>query len=181
MVFYTYYIVDDKYGGLIFTNQGFQKLILPRKRKREVKEAILREFPESIYRRHAGRLLKAGLRRYFKGQPVDFRIKLDLSSCSSFQRRVYASILSVPYGETRSYKWLATQMGNGSAARAVGRALKSNPIPIIIPCHRIIKSDGSLGGYAGGVEWKKRLLKLEAKGTSGYEDSGIPRYRIPDC
>jgi methylated-DNA-[protein]-cysteine S-methyltransferase len=68
----------------------------------------------------------------------------------------------IPYGETRSYAWVAEQIGQPRAVRAVGQALGKNPLPIIIPCHRVITSNGKLGGFGGGLEMKKRLLSLEA-------------------
>jgi O-6-methylguanine DNA methyltransferase len=78
-----------------------------------------------------------------------------------FQRAVLTAIQKIPFGETRSYGWVARAIGKPRASRAVGQALGANPIPIIIPCHRIIASDGSLGGYGGGLPLKRKLLTLE--------------------
>lgn len=80
---------------------------------------------------------------------------------SGFQKRVYRAVLDIPEGETRSYKWVASRIGNPRAARAVGGALKANKYTITIPCHRVIKSDGSIGGYSKGVGIKRDLLKKE--------------------
>lgn len=80
---------------------------------------------------------------------------------SKFQKKVYKAVLDIPLGETRSYEWVARKIGRPKAARAVGTALKNNPFTIIIPCHRVINSDGSLGGYSKGLKKKKYLLKLE--------------------
>ena len=81
---------------------------------------------------------------------------------TSFQWQVLKVTLQIPLGETRSYKWVARQIGKPKSMRAVGQALKKNPFPLIIPCHRVIQEDGSLGGYAGKFDGKKsRLLKLE--------------------
>jgi methylated-DNA-[protein]-cysteine S-methyltransferase len=74
---------------------------------------------------------------------------------------VLAAISKIPFGETRSYGWVARAIGKPGAARAVGQALHTNPVPIIIPCHRIVASDGSLGGYGGGLPMKIKLLRLE--------------------
>ena len=87
--------------------------------------------------------------------------KLDLSGLTSFQRKVLEVVKTIPYGETKSYKWVAERMGKPRAARAVGQALKRNPYPKVIPCHRVIRSDGKLGGYSKGIQKKKRLLKEE--------------------
>ncbi|MDD5617995.1 MAG: MGMT family protein [Candidatus Omnitrophica bacterium] len=82
---------------------------------------------------------------------------------SEFQKKVYRAVLAIPLGQTRSYKWLAKKIGEPKAARAVGTALKNNPFTVIIPCHRVINSNGSLGGYSKGLKKKKYLLKLEKK------------------
>ena len=78
-----------------------------------------------------------------------------------FEARVYKAVLSIPLGETRSYKWVAKKTGSARALRAVGQALKRNPYPLIIPCHRVIKSDKKIGGYAFGLKQKKLILQLE--------------------
>lgn len=79
----------------------------------------------------------------------------------SFTRKVYRVVLSIPLGETRTYKWVARKIGKPKAARAVGQALKKNPYPLIIPCHRVVASDGKLGGYSRGVGKKRALIDLE--------------------
>lgn len=99
------------------------------------------------------------LKAYLAGKPVRFRIKL--STGTSFQRKVWRAMLSIPRGQTRSYAWLAKKIGQPKAVRAVANACGANPVPIIVPCHRVIASDGSLGGFGGGLPMKKRLLKLE--------------------
>ncbi len=89
---------------------------------------------------------------------------------TNFQWQVLATTVKIPLGETRSYKWVAQQIGNPKAVRAVGQALRRNPFPVIIPCHRVIKSDGSLGGYAGGPSKKKKeLLDLEQRIVQGVK------------
>ncbi len=106
--------------------------------------------------------LTKDLENYFSGAKVDFSVyDLDISVGTQFQKRVWRKLSEIPYGETRSYKWLAEQVGSPNGFRAVGGANGKNPIPIIIPCHRVINSDGSLGGYSGGVWIKERLLRLE--------------------
>ncbi len=80
-----------------------------------------------------------------------------------FQQRVYAVVRRIPKGEVRSYQWVARQLGNPRAARAVGQALAHNPWPVRVPCHRVIRTDGSLGGYAWGLAKKRRLLAKERR------------------
>jgi len=82
---------------------------------------------------------------------------------TSFAKKVYRAVLSIPLGEVRSYKWVAKKAGSPGAFRAVGQILKRNPYPIIIPCHRVIKSDSKLGGYALGLKRKKWILDLEKR------------------
>jgi len=102
------------------------------------------------------------LKVYFSGGKVSFPDELDLSGATSFQREVCEITRLIPYGETRTYLWVAEQIKRPRAARAVGQALGRNPLPIIVPCHRVIASDGGLGGFGGGVEMKSHLLRLEA-------------------
>ncbi|MGE3538500.1 MAG: methylated-DNA--[protein]-cysteine S-methyltransferase [Candidatus Tectimicrobiota bacterium] len=101
------------------------------------------------------------LEEYFRGERVFFQLPLDVQHCTPFERQVLAVTATIPYGEVRSYRWLAERLGRPGAARAVGNALHRNPVPIFIPCHRIVKSDGSPGGYAFGPAWKHSLLHLE--------------------
>jgi len=98
---------------------------------------------------------------YFTGQRVDFPDRLDLSGATPFQRGVWQAARLIPYGETRSYAWVAGQIGKPKAARAVGQALGRNPLPLIVPCHRVLAADGGIGGFSGGVEMKKYLLAHE--------------------
>ncbi|MGH7817699.1 MAG: methylated-DNA--[protein]-cysteine S-methyltransferase, partial [Candidatus Binatia bacterium] len=87
----------------------------------------------------------------------------DITRLSSFTQAVLKQTLRIPYGQVRTYKWLAARLGKPKAARAVGNALARNPLPIIIPCHRVVRGDGSIGRFALGSEWKKRLSELEKK------------------
>lgn len=101
------------------------------------------------------------LSAYFRGNDKGFTQKIHFLSGTEFERKVWSSLRNVPYGETRTYKWIAEQAGRPKATRAVGQALSKNPIPIVLPCHRIIESDGSIGGYSSGVKIKRRLLEME--------------------
>jgi methylated-DNA-[protein]-cysteine S-methyltransferase len=101
------------------------------------------------------------LAHYFAGQRQHFDLPLDLSSGSTFQQSVWHALLDIDRGKTQSYGSLAARMGRPSAARAVGAAVGRNPISIIVPCHRVVGSNGSLTGYAGGLDRKVALLQLE--------------------
>ncbi|HWR57608.1 MAG TPA: methylated-DNA--[protein]-cysteine S-methyltransferase [Thermodesulfovibrionales bacterium] len=98
---------------------------------------------------------------YFSGKLRDFHQNTVFFEGTDFEQKVWLTLREIPYGETRTYKWLAERIENPKAVRAVGRALSRNPIPIVLPCHRIIESDGSIGGYSSGVEIKRRLLDME--------------------
>lgn len=90
------------------------------------------------------------------------KFKMDLGGAGTkFQRKVWRALQRIPYGETRSYAWVAAAIGHPKALRAVGRACGANPLPLIIPCHRVVAANGALGGFSGGLAWKRRLLALE--------------------
>ena len=104
--------------------------------------------------------VKQQLQEYFAGQRQQFDLPLDFQG-TAFQQQVWQALLQIPYGETRSYKQIAVQLGNEKAVRAVGAANGKNPISIIAPCHRVIGSGGALVGFAGGLDKKQILLSLE--------------------
>jgi methylated-DNA-[protein]-cysteine S-methyltransferase len=102
---------------------------------------------------------------YFAGRRHAFELPIDWQLSSGFLLRAREGIAAIPYGETRTYTDLARGAGNERAVRAAGSACSRNPIPLVVPCHRVLRSDGSLGGYAGGLEMKQRLLDLERAAT----------------
>jgi len=123
---------------------------LPRSRKSEV----WMESPQML------RPYEEQLRAYFLGELREFTCTLDLEG-TQFQKKCWNALLRIPYGKTRSYAEIAREVGSPRAFRAVGQANHNNPIPIIVPCHRVITSSGTLGGYGGGLEMKETLLRLE--------------------
>jgi methylated-DNA-[protein]-cysteine S-methyltransferase len=108
---------------------------------------------------------KKQLEDYFQGKRNGFTQMIKLLSGTEFEKKVWLSLEHVPFGETRTYKWIAEKIGFPAATRAVGNALSKNPVPIVLPCHRIIESDGSIGGYSSGVTLKRRLLEMEYYAT----------------
>jgi O-6-methylguanine DNA methyltransferase len=102
----------------------------------------------------------AQILEYLDGKRVGFELPIDLRG-TPFQRAVWAALLAIPYGETRSYAEIAKAVGQPAAVRAVGAANGANPIALVVPCHRVIASDGSLGGYGGGLRLKAKLLAME--------------------
>ncbi|MBI4463339.1 MAG: methylated-DNA--[protein]-cysteine S-methyltransferase [Acidobacteria bacterium] len=149
--------------------------------------------PEKNHGRQQGkeaqiaRRAAAEIGEYFAGRRQQFTVPLDLRG-TPFQRKVWKALLEIPYGQTRSYREVACQVGNPRAARAVGMANHWNPAPILVPCHRVIASNGTLGGYAGGVSIKSRLLRLEqsvvARERAGFRERQtrqIPRKSIREA
>jgi O-6-methylguanine DNA methyltransferase len=106
------------------------------------------------------------LRLYLKGKLRNFDVPLDFFTGTTFQKQVWKKLASIPYGETRSYAWLARSVKRPNAHRAVGNANGKNPLSILLPCHRVIQSNGDLGGYSGGLRIKKYLLELEKTGSA---------------
>jgi len=107
------------------------------------------------------------LAEYLAGDRTFFAVPVDLSRLSDFDRAALQIASQIPYGEVRTYKWIAEQLGKPDAARAVGGAMAANPVPLIVPCHRVVKTDGGLGGYSFGLIQKETLLNLE-RSTSPY-------------
>ncbi len=156
-------IIETALGwlGLVLSPSGLRAVTLPRRDR----EAVLREVlalgaREEVRDGEFGDLPER-LRRYARGEPVPFPDALDFSAATPFQRAVWQAAQEIPYGQKRSYGWLATKAGKPRAARAVGQAMAANPWPIIVPCHRVVSSSGRLGGYGGGLDVKERLLLLE--------------------
>ena len=119
------------------------------------------------------------LAEYFAGRRRDFDLPLAPRG-TAFERQVWEALLAIPYGETRSYAEIARSIGHPDACRAVGRANGRNPIPIVIPCHRVIGSDGSLTGYGGGLDLKRLLLGLEGAAWSGAAAGrAAPQLALP--
>ena len=100
---------------------------------------------------------------YLKGEKISFKMRLRLDDLSPFTRRVLGIVRTIPYGQTRTYGWVARRIGLAKGSRAIGQALKRNPLTIIIPCHRVIRSNGEPGGFSRGVRLKKILLAKEGK------------------
>jgi len=109
----------------------------------------------------ANQLASQALTAYFAGQETDFSLPLDLSHGTAFQQQVWQGLRQISYGETRSYTTLAQQLKRPTATRAIASAVGRNPILIFVPCHRILRKDGQLGGYRGGLPMKQQLLRLE--------------------
>ena len=159
-----YTTADSPYGRLLLarTPRGLVRVGLPN----QDAEALLVD----LARRVSPRVLEApaqldDVRRqldlYFDGRLDSFDLPLDWQLSEGFRLRLLHAIAAIPYGQTRSYTEMATTAGNERAVRAAGTACGRNPIPVVVPCHRVLRSGGALGGYGGGLPMKKGLLQLE--------------------
>lgn len=146
--------------NLFFSSNGIISLSLPNSKEDEVFKHIKNKYghidrvDSSQYEFH-NQIIE-----YLKGELREFTLKVDLRG-TEFQKKVWSELLNIPYGETRTYKDIANVIGVPNGYRAVGGALNQNPIPIIVPCHRVIGSNGQLVGFGGGIDLKRRLLELE--------------------
>jgi methylated-DNA-[protein]-cysteine S-methyltransferase len=159
-----YRIVDSPFGPLLVaaSRRGVVRVAF----EREDHDAVLSALAGSI----SPRILASGRRtdtvarqldEYFAGQRHDFDVSVDLQLVHGFRRAVIAHLQQIPYGATESYATVARAAGSAGAVRAAGTACGHNPVPVVVPCHRVIRSDGSIGQYRGGPEMKAALLAME--------------------
>ncbi len=161
---------DSPVGRLLLaaTPRGLVRITFPV----EAPEKVLEQLAESISPRileSPAKLdqVRRELDRYFEGKLHDFEAPLDWQLTRGFYRKVLRATARIPYGQTRSYGEMASKAGSPRAVRAAGTALGSNPLPIIVPCHRVLRSGGALGGYGGGLDVKQALLELEGSLADG--------------
>jgi methylated-DNA-[protein]-cysteine S-methyltransferase len=160
-----YNFIDSPVGSLLVatTERGLCRVSFDPQPERELDE---------LARLHGTRVLRSArplddvrreLDEYFEHRRTTFDLRVDVAGLPAFQRHVLTELARVPYGEVATYGGLAARIGKPRAARAVGGALNRNPIPIVLPCHRIVGASGKLVGYAGGLERKRALLALEGR------------------
>jgi len=159
-----YAIIDTAWGafGYVGTGRRLLATFLPAAKDR-IRQDIRDRWPEAV---ENPMLLPAFHRQvvaYFEGRRTRFSVEVDLSELPVFRQAVLEACRVIPYGTTVSYSELATQAGRRGAARAVGSAMANNPLPLVIPCHRVVRSDGSYGGFSSpeGVKQKEQMLLLE--------------------
>jgi len=166
-----YWIFSTALGkaGIVVSEKGVCRVILPGWSKEKIQNFIKDQYPESKPGKAPApkRVQEAinYIERYFCGSIEEMKFSLDLSKLGEFQKKVLELVSKIEPGETRSYSWLAERLGNKKVVRAVAQALAHNPVPLFIPCHRVIGKDGSLKGFSapGGVNLKNFLLKLEQR------------------
>lgn len=159
------------FGGVVASVVGLMEVFLPfgGSSRAEIVAHIADLYPGAVADNPLTRRAAQLLRHYFAGEQVSFDLPLDWSAFTSFQTAVYRAVIKLPAGTTRSYGEIARQIGRQRAARGVGRAMAANPLPIVIPCHRVVGAAGDLTGYSGvgGVLSKKWLLEMEQRGIQG--------------
>ena len=159
-----YATADSPFGTLLLarTPQGLVRIGLPNEDPDELLADLAGRISPRVLETSAGLdQERRELEDYFAGRRHAFELPIDWQLSHGFLLRARQGIVAIPYGETRTYTDLARGAGNERAVRAAGSACSRNPIPLVVPCHRVLRSDGSLGGYAGGLEMKEKLLDLE--------------------
>ena len=161
--------------GLVRGSAGIQRIFLPVPEREKARGLIRSQFPLLKENRDSFENEIAQIEEYFAGQRKTFRFSLEFSGATPFQRSVYEILLTIPFGEVRSYGWLAREIGNPRALRAVGHANGRNRWPLVIPCHRVVGSEGYLTGFSasGGLELKARLLRHEGVAVEGSRVKGF--------
>jgi methylated-DNA-[protein]-cysteine S-methyltransferase len=160
----SYGTVESPFGQLLAatTRRGLVRLAFPEEDVDDVLERLARAVsPRIVETPRALDGARRELDEYFSGGRRGFELKLDRALIGPFSRRVLGATARIPYGRVLSYQDVAARAGSPRGSRAAGNALGSNPIPIVIPCHRVLRTGGALGGYGGGLERKRWLLQLE--------------------
>ncbi len=156
--------VDSPFGILTAasTADGLVRLAFPEEPVDEVLERLAAKLsPRIVEAPTRFEQVKRELDEYFSGRRRDFELPLDRVLMSAFAKKVLAATSAIPYGSVSTYTEMATEAGSPRGSRAAGNALGSNPIPVIVPCHRVLRTGGNLGGYGGGLDRKRWLLELE--------------------
>jgi methylated-DNA-[protein]-cysteine S-methyltransferase len=160
-LFYHLFKTSSGWVGILGSSAGLRGTTLPQPSEKEAIVSLGIDTSEATLATNRFNDLAKRLQAYFGGYKTDFPDELDFSGFTSFQQGVWEATRRIPFGQTRSYGWVAQQLGKPGAARAVGQALGKNPFPILVPCHRVVAGDGGLGGFSGGLNMKESLLKLE--------------------
>ena len=149
--------------GILTSEKGIRRISLPRENEKESLELLgINAATMTRSSQNLDQVIDL-IQQYFLGNPINSHIPLDFSHYPAFFIKAWNSCLEIPFGEKRSYGWVAKQCGNPRAARAAGQAMAKNPFPIIVPCHRVILGNGSLHQYGGGLAMKSNLLDMEKR------------------
>lgn len=148
-------------GAVVFSDKGLAGVLFPSKNEAHLEEEIYKKYGAISYDGSQGLELCSTLARYFTGKYAQLIYQVDYGKATEFEILVYENLKAIPYGKSITYAELASLCGRPRAARAVGNAMAKNPVPIVVPCHRVLRSDGGIGGWSGRPGWKETLLELE--------------------
>jgi methylated-DNA-[protein]-cysteine S-methyltransferase len=162
MFYYNVFLTKAGYASLVADGKSVVRFFLPVHRSNDMVKIVKRTYPDSMEVNDPFfKDCREKIKDYLKGVPVSFNVPVEFTGVSDFVKQVLNITYLIPYGEIRTYKWIAEKIGKEDSCRAVGIALSKNPIPVIVPCHRVIQSDGEIGGFTYGLKWKIKLLRLE--------------------
>ena len=177
--YHTCFRTEQGWGGVVASERGLVEVLLPfgcssrAEREFRIRERLAGSYVESTLSSRAAALLV----RYFQGEPVSFDFPLDIPQGSAFRESVYRVVAAIPWGMVKTYAEVAAAAGSLRAFRAVGGAMARNPVPVVIPCHRVVGSSGAMTGFSapGGIVSKEWLLSLE--GVVSRENAGAGRRK----
>ena len=159
--------------GVIGGDRGLKRTTLPQNDPAACVEELGPQLDSAVQSASVFKDLESRIGRHFSGQPVSFKdLDLDVENARPFFQAAWAACRTIPHGSTRTYGWLAAEAGSPAAARAAGQAMARNRLPIVVPCHRVIASDGGLGGFGRGksrLDLKSRLLEIESAASTEHD------------
>ncbi|MFH1722924.1 MAG: methylated-DNA--[protein]-cysteine S-methyltransferase [Candidatus Altiarchaeota archaeon] len=162
---YNVFKTDWGWMGHIYGKKGVKNILLPTQEREDIIRQISFNGLEFPMERKPHKHLEGKIKTFISGLEVEFDdLQMDMSQGTKFQKKVWQTVKKIPFGQTRSYGWVAEKIDIPKAPRAVGNALNKNPLPLAIPCHRVIKSGGEVGGFAQGSSMKEKLLIHEKNG-----------------
>jgi len=163
---YTVFKTRRGYFGFCCTEKGVLRTCLPLKTRESVEDSLLAGIDDPVLDKNLLPSIQTQIMAYYEGDCVDFsRTPVDLSGLTPFTQKVLRACMKIKYGKKTTYKYLAEQVGSPNSARAIGGVMARNPIPLIIPCHRVLSANGSLCGFSapGGIDTKKWMIDLESQ------------------
>ena len=166
-LYYAVFATAAGWCGVAGSDVGLRRTVLPQPGRGEAEHLLTESLDGAVDAPERFANFIQRFTAYFEGKAVDFPDAIDFNGATDFQARVWRAARLIPHGQTRSYAWLAGQIGRPGAARAVGQALGRNPLPIVVPCHRVLAAGGGLGGFTGGLAMKRFLLGLEKATPAG--------------
>ena len=160
---YTIFKTSLGWCGIIYGNKGLIKMYLPGMKKKTLEKTIFSFYENLVEGTSSIKMVIKNIYNYFKRNNAQLNFPIDMEAMTEFEKKAYKRTMQIPFGKVKTYKWLAEKIGVPGGARAVGNVLGRNPVPLIIPCHRVVRSNGKLGGFSapGGISLKRKMLLIE--------------------